>query len=320
MKYAIEVKNVKKSYGNFEAVSGISFNIKQGMCFGVLGPNGAGKTTLLGMMEGITPFDQGSIEILNMDIKKQLRLIQPRVGIQLQSNNYFKFLSVRQLLKLYSELKQASLKKAEKNDRDTFESISELLEMLSLSDKADMKISELSGGQAQRFSIAVAMLGDPEIIFLDEPTSALDPQNRRYIWDFIERTKKDKNKTIMLTTHYMEEAETLCDELIIMDHGKIISQGAPSELVRSLNKHKSIYIKYKNGQFTEEILNNCSSIVGYKHELDGLNIQSEDSVDTIMKLIEFAKTNLIDITELDVKLPNLEDVFINKTGGALRDE
>lgn len=313
---AIEVNAVRKSYGSTEIIKGMTFNVPMGCCFGVLGPNGAGKTTLMGMMEGITPFNEGTIKILDMDISTQLKHIQPRVGIQLQKNNYFKFLSVGQLLKFYVELRQAS----SKNQKTDPHAVSEILAMLSLSDKIDMKVSELSGGQAQRFSIAVAMLEDPEIIFLDEPTSALDPQNRRYTWDFIEKIKKDKNKTIMLTTHSMEEAEILCDELLIMDDGQIISHGAPSQLVRSLNKHQGISFKYSYGEFTDEFIRSVTGVVGFERDRNALSLQSNNSIETIRSFLEHAKQNQIEIVEFDVKLPNLEDVFITKTGAALRDE
>lgn len=315
MDYAIEVKDVRKSYGDFEAVRGMSFNVPKGTCFGVLGPNGAGKTTLMGMMEGITQFGAGSIQVLGMDIKRQLKDIQPRVGIQLQSNNYFRFLSVGQLLKFYVDLRRA----CSKGERTDHRHATEILEQLALADKVDVKVSELSGGQAQRFSIAIALLEDPEIVFLDEPTSALDPQNRRYTWEFIERIKRDGNKTIILTTHFMEEAETLCDDLLIMDQGKTITQGPPEKLVRSLHKHQTIFLKYGNGEFPDQVVRDTDGVVDVEREPGSMTVHSCRSVETVRGLFDYAAANAIEILEFDVRLPNLEDVFISKTGAALRD-
>jgi ABC-type multidrug transport system ATPase subunit len=229
MEYSIEVENLHKNYGNLEAVKGVSFKVRKGCCFGILGPNGAGKTTLMSIMEGLSKSSSGNIKILGLDIEKDLKKIQPKIGVQLQTNNYFQFLNVGQLLSFFHDLRSASTKQKRK-DKNV---VADILAQVALTDKIDVKVEELSGGQKQRLSIAIAMLEDPEILFLDEPTSALDPQNRRYAWEFIKNIKKDKNKTIVLTTHYMEEAETLCDELLIMDHGKIVSQGSPAEMIRS---------------------------------------------------------------------------------------
>ncbi|WP_444993819.1 ATP-binding cassette domain-containing protein [Aliikangiella sp. IMCC44359] len=316
MEYAVEVKDVSKQYGDFRAVKDVSFKISKGICFGILGPNGAGKTSLMSMMEGIRTISSGSIHVLGMDVDKQLNQIQPKMGVQLQTSSYFQFLTVRQLLEFFIALRRANKKTKTNNNF----SVMDILEKLALTNKMDVKVNDLSGGQKQRFSIAIAMLEDPEIIFFDEPTTALDPQNRRYTWEFIESIKKDKNKTIILTTHYMEEAEFLCDELLIMDHGKIISQGTPKGLIRELNKSQSIYIKYRNGDFPKNYIDNTVGVDSHERNEDSILVHSQQSVKTLSSLFEYAHTKNIEIIEFDVRLPNLEDVFIANTGVALRDE
>lgn len=316
MEYSIQVENVKKAYGNFEAVRGVSFNVRRGCCFGILGPNGAGKTTLMGIMEGLHKATSGSVRILGLDIEKDLKKIQPRIGVQLQTNNYFQFLSVGQLLTFFNELRAASTKNKTRNPH----AVTDILAQVALSDKINVKVEELSGGQKQRLSIAIAMLEDPEVLFLDEPTSALDPQHRRYTWEFIHKIKKNKNKTIILTTHYMEEAETLCDELLIMDHGKIVSQGSPSDMIRSLNAHQNICIKYRNGTFAEDFLGSADGIVGYQINENSITVSTVRSIGTMKSIFAYAEEHDLEIIEFDVKLPNLEDVFIHNTGAALRDE
>lgn len=316
MEYAIQVDNVKKSYGNFEAVKGVSFNVRKGCCFGILGPNGAGKTTLMGIMEGLHKATSGSVKILGMDIEKDLKRIQPCIGVQLQTSNYFQFLNVGQLLTFFNELRAASTKNKKKN----LDVVKDILALVALSDKIDVKVEELSGGQKQRLSMAIAMLEDPEILFLDEPTSALDPQHRRYTWEFIERINRDKNRTIVLTTHYMEEAEYLCDELLIMDHGVIVSQGSPSDMIRSLNAHQNICVKYRQGTFEADFVSKTDGVVGYHVNGNSITVSTLKSIETMKSLFAYAEANNVEITEFDVKLPNLEDVFIHNTGAALRDE
>jgi len=316
MEYSIQVDKVKKCYGDFEALKSVSFNVRRGTCFGILGPNGAGKTTLMSIMEGLHKASSGTVKILGMDIEKDLAKIQPRIGVQLQTSNYFQFLNVGQLLTFFNELRSASTKNKNRNT----ESIKETLAQVALSDKIDVKVEELSGGQKQRLSLAIAMLENPDILFLDEPTSALDPQYRRHTWSFIEQIKKKGDKTIILTTHYMEEAETLCDELLIMDNGKIVSQGSPSEMIRSLNAHQNICIKYKKGQFKDDFISQTDGVVSYRVNGESITISTLKSIETMKSLFAYAEVNDVEITELDVKLPNLEDVFIHNTGAALRDE
>ena len=309
MSYSIEVKDVRKHYGSFEAVKGLSFSVQQGICFGILGPNGAGKTSLLGMMEGITDITSGSIRILDMDVKTQIKQIQPHIGVQLQQNNYFEFLKVGQLLNFYKDLRSANSRKA------NGVSVEDLLERLNLKDKVNFKVDELSGGQKQRLSIAIALLEDPDILFLDEPTSALDPHSRHHVWEFIETLKKDKSKTIILTTHYMEEAETLCDELMIMSEGKIISQGRPRDLVNMISPHHEINLQLGSGVFDVSYLKEVSDVIDYKweHEANQLSIKTSKFTETLKDILNVSEDKKIEILNFNIERPNLEDVFLTST-------
>jgi ABC-2 type transport system ATP-binding protein len=315
MIYSLEVNDVRKRYGDFEAVKGMSFRVRQGACFGILGPNGAGKTSLLAMIEGITTISSGSIAVLGMDVATQIRQIQPRIGVQLQQNNYFQFLTVAQLLKFYQELRVAGSGK--RNGKP----VAWLLERLGLTDKLDFKVDELSGGQKQRLSIAIALLDDPDVIFLDEPTSALDPHSRIYTWEFIEQLKQDPNKTVILTTHYMEEAERLCDEIMIMNDGKIIAQGTPAELVNSMHAHHSIQFRFAKGKFKLEFTKDLVSVIDlqWDDKTDCLRVQTKEVADTLREILAVSKDQRIDVINFDIDRPNLEDVFLSHTGKERRE-
>ena len=310
MPFALEIDNVRKSYGAFEAVRGISFNVPKGCCFGILGPNGAGKTSLLSMIEGITPISAGKIRVLGMDVGTRLCDIQPHVGVQLQQNNYFQFLTVSQLLRFYKEFRSANRRKADGLEIDG------LLERLNLQSKKNLKVDELSGGQKQRLSLAIALLEDPDVLFLDEPTSALDPHTRHYTWDFIEQLKTDTDKTIILTTHYMEEAERLCDELLIMNEGRIISQGTPAELVGSLNAYHEIVIQYTESRLETGWLDQLADVIDYAWDSEQcrLTVKTEKITGTILALLNYSEQQGMVVNSFDINRPNLEDVFLTRTG------
>jgi len=221
----VEVRNLSKKYPRpdkknefFYAVDGISLTINNGQIYGILGPNGAGKTTTLEMIEGLTDIDGGQALVDNLDVATQPYQVKKIIGVQLQANEYFDHLSLRELLALFSHL-------YDRNDDPE-----ELLGKVNLKEKANAKPANLSGGQKQRFSIACALVNDPKVLFLDEPTTGLDPQAKRNLWDLV-RQLNVNGMTIVLTTHNMEEAEFLCDRLAIMDHGKIIAEGDPQELI-----------------------------------------------------------------------------------------
>jgi ABC-2 type transport system ATP-binding protein len=217
----ISVKNLTKRYGDKTTVKGISFDVKEGEVFGILGPNGAGKTTTLEMIEALRPIDDGHVTLDGLDVSKDAAKVKEIIGIQLQSTAFFDKLTLREQLRMFDSLY------GETTDPD------ELLAEVQLTDKAKSFVEQLSGGQRQRFSIAAALINKPRVLFLDEPTTGLDPQARRNLWDLITNIKK-KGITVVLTTHYMDEAELLCDRIAIMDNGKIITINTPKNLIKEL--------------------------------------------------------------------------------------
>lgn len=219
----IEVKDLKKYYGELAAVKGVNFEVKKGEVFGILGPNGAGKTTTLEMMEGLKEIDDGQVIVNKVDVKKDPYAVKEMIGVQLQSSTFFDKLTLIEILKLFGDLYGQK--------KDPYE----LLEEVDLTEKAKNYVKSLSGGQRQRFSIAASLVNDPVAIFLDEPTTGLDPQARRNLWELVQEIQK-KGKTIILTTHYMDEAEFLCDRIAIMDDGKIIALDTPDKLIDNLLK------------------------------------------------------------------------------------
>jgi ABC-2 type transport system ATP-binding protein len=217
----ISVHDLRKRYGQLTAVDGVSFDVAEGEVFGILGPNGAGKTTTLEMIEGMRTIDEGSASIDGVDVRSHPREVKRRIGIQLQSSAFFDELTLVELLDLFGRL----------YGRDT-EPMA-LLGLIELTDKAKSQVRTLSGGQKQRFSIASALVNDPRVLFLDEPTTGLDPQARRHMWGVIRRIREE-GRTVVLTTHYMEEAEELCDRVAIMDRGRIIALETPQALIAAL--------------------------------------------------------------------------------------
>lgn len=217
----IEVKNLKKAYGKFKAVNGVSFEVKKGEIFGILGPNGAGKTTTLEMVEGLRKADSGQIKVAGIDVRANPQDVKKVIGVQLQASSFFDYLSLKELIKFF-----ASLYGTKVNPH-------EVLSEVELSEKSKSYVKTLSGGQKQRFSIASALVNKPQVLFLDEPTTGLDPQARRHLWDLIESIR-DKGMTVVITTHYMDEAEVLCDRVAVMDAGKIIDIDSPDSLIKKL--------------------------------------------------------------------------------------
>jgi len=217
----IKVKDLVKNYGNFEAVKGISFDVQEGEIFGLLGPNGAGKSTTLEIIETLREKTSGEVWVNGFNLDKDPDEIKKIIGVQLQTSGYYPNLKLVELITLFNGLYN--------RDVDPMS----LLEMVNLKDKANAKVKELSGGQRQRFSVATTLINDPKIVFLDEPTTGLDPQARRNLWDLV-RSIRNKGTTVIITTHYMDEAEVLCDRVAIIDAGKIIAMDSPDGLIDSL--------------------------------------------------------------------------------------
>lgn len=237
MKSIISVINLKKDYGTLKAVKGVSFDVYKDEVFGILGPNGAGKTTTLEMMEGLRKIDSGKVMIDGIDAQKCPDKIKNITGVQLQATAVFDYLTLAELLDLYASFYGRKI--------DSLE----LLDKVDLEDKKGFFVDSLSGGQKQRFSIAIALVNDPKVIFLDEPSTGLDPQARRNLWDLVKELRLSDKKTVVLTTHYMDEAEYLCDRVAVMDHGDVVALDTPDNLINELLKKgfkKKVEVKPAN--------------------------------------------------------------------------
>ena len=289
----IEVNNLVKAYPGVRAVDNVSLSIQEGICFGLLGPNGAGKTTLIEIIEGIQKCDSGATLYKGAPIGPAFR---KEAGIQFQVTSLQEFLTVRETLRLFKNFYPHTM------------DLREVIRLCSLDEFLDRDTRKLSGGQRQRLLMALAIINDPEVLFLDEPTTGLDPQSRRNFWDLINLIKS-RNKTIVLTTHYMDEAYTLCDEIAIMDRGKIIAQGSPEAL---LKEHFGNVVL----QFPEEDVNNKLEGLGLctSKQPGWCEIQTRDVDQTIRTLLEHG----VSLSRMNVRSWSLEDLFISLTGKDLR--
>ncbi|MBI3952467.1 MAG: ABC transporter ATP-binding protein [Candidatus Doudnabacteria bacterium] len=298
MANVIEVKNLIKNYFSFEAVRGISFEVFEGEIFGILGPNGAGKTTTLEILEGIKKKTSGNVQILGLDIENHPTEVKRLIGVQLQTSGYFDFLTLKELIRLF-----ASLYKSSGN--------SELLKLVGLEDKSAEVYQNLSGGQKQRFTIATSLVHRPKLIFLDEPTTGLDPKARRGLWQLI-RDIKNQGATIVLTTHYMEEAEYLCDRVAIMDRGEILTINEPRTLIDNLRQTTQVSFFVK-----EEIDASIWSLVKDVEKMYSSYpkvILEITSLEIIPKVLEILRANHIEFSGFMVKTATLEDVYLDLTG------
>ena len=290
----LEVKNLRKEYKKLVAVDDISFQIPAGICFGLLGPNGAGKTTTIEMIEGITTPTSGEIYYKGKSRNKDFSL---QAGIQFQSTSIMEKLSSREILELFHGLYPVT------------KPLAEIIELCDLGPILNQDAKKLSGGQKQRLMFALSLINDPEIVFLDEPTTGLDPQSRRHLWKLIQRIKS-QGKTVLLTTHYMEEAEILCDHLIIIDHGRIISEGSPRAL---LKEHFGYFYVCIDKQDIRAGIKDFGEAV--EEHIDHYEIKSKSVEDTLNILMEKG----VMLNSLRVRQPTLEDLFLKLTGHSLRD-
>jgi ABC-2 type transport system ATP-binding protein len=289
----LEVKDLKKEYPGVKAVDGISFSVKKGTCFGLLGPNGAGKTTAIEIIEGITASDGGSILYKNRPIGRDFH---KETGIQFQATALQEFLTVKETLQLFHKLYP---------NPSNFD---EIVEECSLKNLLSRDNRKLSGGQRQRLLVAIALVNQPELLFMDEPTTGLDPQARRNFWNMVEKIKL-RNTTLILTTHYMEEADFLCDEIAIMDKGKIIAYGEPKQLIAQ--HFKEVVLELPE----DEVKNNALNIpMEYEFKFGYLEIYTHD-IPTALNLL---KEQNIPLDKLKIRPFNLEDLFLKLTGSELR--
>jgi ABC-2 type transport system ATP-binding protein len=301
----IAVSGLRKSYGDVRAVDGISFEVERGQVFGLLGPNGAGKTTTIEILEGLNRSDAGSVSVLGLDPARDNLQLKERIGVQLQTAALYPNLTVVELIDVFRSFYSHS-----RPTRD-------LVREFGLEERQSGLTKELSGGQRQRLSVALAMVNDPELIFLDEPTTGLDPQARRSLWDRV-AALKGEGRTVVMTTHYMEEAEQLCDRVAIMDHGRILESGTVNEVVSGHFKDRSIRFGTR-AELDDARLAGVRAVTRVGREGDETVMYTTDVPATIVDLERLAAELGQGGLDIAVKRPTLEDVFLELTGRALRD-
>ena len=305
MNPVIEVSNLHKSYGEIKAVSNVSFAVAKGEIFGMLGPNGAGKTTTMEIVEGLRTADSGKVAVVGMDIEQHAQQVKSRIGVQLQTTSLYPRLSVREVLDLFGSFFPRALP------------VNGLVELVGLEDSRNILCANLSGGQQQRLSVALALVNDPEILFLDEPTAGLDPQARHNIWDVIESSQQE-GKTVFLTTHYMEEAERLCDRVAIIDHGEIIATDSPDKLIGQHFQEEAIELELDQPVTREELLQ-VAGATNAVVETGKVTLYSSTVPATISALLDMAREKGLKLTGLYVRRATLEDVFLKLTGHRIRE-
>jgi ABC-2 type transport system ATP-binding protein len=296
---AIVVRDLRKTYGDVRAVDGVSFEVRGGEFFGILGPNGAGKTTTLEIIEGLRQADSGEVRVFDMLPWPRNPRLLPRIGVQLQSSSFFERLTIREQIRTFASLYGLAPSRADN-----------MLDVVGLSDKADTRVERLSGGQAQRLSIACALVHEPELLFLDEPTAALDPQGRRNLWDLL-RGINTQGRTIVLTTHHLDEAETLCDRVAIMNDGKILELGPPAVLVRGLDAPTRISIE--SGLLPIDEVRNLFHGSTVFDDGVSLTIATKEPGPVLAALAERSA-----LRALSVRGATLEDVYLSLTGREYR--
>jgi ABC-2 type transport system ATP-binding protein len=301
----IRVTGLIKRYGDLVAVDGIDFEVARGEVFGLLGPNGAGKTTTVEILEGLRVQDGGSAVVLGYDVATDAESLKPRIGVSLQTAALYPKLTVTELIDLFRSFYP--------DPRPT----AELIDALELGERRNARTSELSGGQRQRLAVALALVNRPELVFLDEPTTGLDPAARRALWDLVLSLKRD-GRTVLLTTHYMEEAEILCDRLAIMDHGRILEMGTVDELVSKRFKERAVRFD-QLPELDDPTLAALPAVVSVKHDDEAVLLYTTDVAQTIGALLAAAEAHGVEPANLGVRRATLEDVFLDLTGRALRD-
>jgi ABC-2 type transport system ATP-binding protein len=305
---AVAVRDLRKSYGAVEAVRGLSFEIPAGECFGLLGPNGAGKTTTVEVLEGLLPPTSGEVVVLGRRWGKDDAEIRERLGVCLQQTVLSEKLEVGETLALFRAFYRLG--------RDPAEVVREV----GLQEKVRARVGTLSGGQKQRLAVACALVGDPELLFLDEPTTGLDPQSRRQVWTIVNGLKR-RGRTVVLTTHYMDEAEKLCDRIAVVDHGRTIAEGSPRDLIRTLGGDHVIEIAVEEGaELRPEELLDLPSVRAAHVEAGHVVLAVTEPHVAIAPLLERVRGRGLALASLATRHASLEDVFVSLTGRHLREE
>jgi len=301
----LQVKNLTKRYGDLEAVRGISFEVAEGEVFGLLGPNGAGKTSTIEILEGLRTPDGGDLSVCGFDPRTHGEELKQEIGAALQSTSLPDKIRVSEAIRLF-----ASFYRRRRN-------VDDLLKRFGLEEKRHAFYSQLSGGQKQRLALAIALINDPRVLFLDEPTAGLDPQVRREIYDIIEELKREK-KTIVLTTHYIEEAEKLCDRVAIVDHGKLIIEGTPRELKQSSADKTRIEVRLAQAE-PDGVLRSLDGVADCRSINGAYVLHCLRPPQAIVALVKHLEAQGNELVSLEIATPSLEDVFIELTGRRLRD-
>ncbi|MSQ11596.1 MAG: ABC transporter ATP-binding protein [Dehalococcoidia bacterium] len=301
----IEVRNLVKEFGPVTAVAGVSFAVLQGEVFGILGPNGAGKTTVLECIEGLQPATSGETVVLGIDTQREPVKVKERIGVQLQASSYFDFLTLTEILELFGRFYPRRLTPRE------------LLAKVGLEEKAKSTVAKLSGGQKQRFSIAATLVNDPEVVFLDEPTTGLDPLARRNLWELVREVHRE-GRTVVLTTHYMEEAEALCQRVAIMDLGLIVALDSPINLIHRLPTPYEMKVQSAS-PLPVSVLKGLPTVQDAWQDSDhAYHLAVGDAASAVPALVSWAQQHEITFEHLEVKPATLDDVFLALTGKQLR--
>jgi ABC-2 type transport system ATP-binding protein len=307
--FALRVKNLRKAYKDVVAVDGLDLEVRTAECFGLLGPNGAGKTTTIEICEGLATADSGDVEVLGMHWSSEANLLRQRLGIQLQDTQLSDKLTVIETVRLFRSFYNQG---PDAND---------VIALVQLEEKKKSRVGGLSGGQKQRLALACALVGDPEFLFLDEPTTGLDPQARRQLWDLIEQFRR-AGRTILLTTHYMDEAEQLCDRVAIMDHGKQIALGTPRELIASTCAEHMV--EFSTGSAAkppdESVLRSLDGVRDVRRDNGSIQVQVTELHKAVPAILNELTRQGVPLTELRTHSATLEDVFVALTGRHLRHE
>lgn len=305
---ALAIRRLRKSYGDVHAVRDLDLTVASGECFGLLGPNGAGKTTTIEICEGLLEPDAGEVEVLGLRWRGHERQLRERLGVQLQETQLTDKLTVLETVRLFRSLYRST------------RPVDEVIALVQLEEKRGARVSALSGGQKQRLALACAIVGEPDLLFLDEPTTGLDPQSRRQVWDLIERFRAE-GRTIVLTTHYMDEAERLCDRVAIVDHGRVIALGTPRALIASLGAEHVVTftLEESSARPDAEALRRLAGVTRQRIENGAFELTSTELRLTLPELLSYLERGGLRLAELRTHSATLEDVFVALTGRHLRD-